>query len=241
MIATQEIYQRSNTVHHPISFATILIIEDDEEILELETFHLEKEGYKVLPFHSTKNVEQLLENESIDLMLIDRKLPGIEGADFVRYIRDKGFEIPIMFVSGKSKDTDVVEGYMSGCDDYLRKPFHIQEFLCRIKAILRRTNVAEPEHLNYRDIKMDLSQRKVYIDKEEISLTKLEFNLLKFFIAHQNRILDREYLLRHVWGEDALKQKRTVNVTLNRLKKKIDPTGSKEYITAIHGIGYKLS
>ena len=227
--------------HNPISFATILIIEDDEEILELETYHLEKEGYKVLAFHSTKNVEQLLENDSIDLMLIDRKLPGIEGADFVRYIRDKGFEIPIMFVSGKSKDSDVVEGYRSGCDDYLRKPFDIQEFLCRIKAILRRTNIAQAEYLSYRDIKMDLSQRKVYINEEEISLTKLEFNLLKFFIEHQNRILDREYLLRHVWGEDALKQKRTVNVTLNRLKKKIDPNGIKEYITAIHGIGYKLS
>ncbi len=241
MIAIQEKYQRSSMMHNPISFATILIIEDDAEILELETYHLEKEGYEVLAFNSTKNVEQLLRDESIDLMLIDRKLPGIEGADFVRYIRDKGIEVPIMFVSGKSKDSDIIEGYMSGCDDYLRKPFHIQEFLCRIKAILRRTSASELAYLQYRDIYMDLTQRKVYIDDDEIPLTKLEFNLLKFFIEHQNRILEREYLLRHVWGEDALKQKRTVNVTLNRLKKKIDPNGTKEYITAIHGIGYKLS
>lgn len=219
--------------------ATILIIEDDSELLELEAFHLQKEGFKVMGFSSTKNVEKALDT-SVDLMLVDRKLPGIEGSDFVRYIRDKGIEIPVIFVSGKDKDIEIEEGFLRGGDDYICKPFNMNEFIYRIKAILKRTNALQHERLNYRDIVMDLNERKTYIEGFEVILTKLEFNLLSFLIKHKNRILERDYLLRHVWNDDEVKQKRTVNVTMNRLKKKIDPQNIKQYIHSVHGIGYKF-
>ncbi len=219
--------------------ATILIVEDDSELLELETYHLEKEGFKVLGFSSTKGVEKSL--DGVDLMVIDRKLPDIDGCDYVRYLRDRGIYIPVIFVSAKVSDAEIEEGFLSGGDDYLRKPYNIKELIFRIKAIINRTNRMHTcQRLTFRDIMIDVDNRKCYISNKDINLTKLEFNLLSFFIEHKNKILERDYLLRQVWGDEELKQKRTVNVTINRLKKKIDPTNEKGYIEAIHGIGYKL-
>lgn len=220
--------------------ATILIIEDNEDLLELEAFHLIKEGYKVIGITSTKEAESILE-EGIDLMLVDRTLPRIEGSEFVSYLRDKGVTIPVMFVSAKDKDDEIEEGFICGGDDYLRKPFNIKELLYRVKAILRRTNSIEHERLIARDIVMDFNTRKTYIDNMEVELTKLEFELLSVFIKNKNRALEREYLLKNIWNDNEGTQKRTVNVTINRLKKKIDPLEEKEYIVPVRGIGYKFN
>lgn len=219
--------------------ATILIIEDNEDLLELEEFHLRKEGYKVIGVTSTKEVEAMLE-QGVDLMLVDRTLPRIEGSEFVAYLRDKGVTTPVMFVSAKDKDEEIAEGYLCGADDYLRKPFNMQELLHRVKAILRRTNSIEYERLIARDIIMDFNTRKTYVESNEVELTKLEFELLSLFIKNKNRALERDYLLQNVWNENGSTQKRTVNVTINRLKKKIDPQEKKEYIIPVRGIGYKF-
>jgi len=220
--------------------ATILVIEDDEDLLELEEFHLVKEGYRVIGVTSTKEVETILEAQNIDLMLVDRNLPRVEGSEFVKYLRDKGMTIPVMFVSAKDKDEEIIEGYMCGADDYLRKPFNMKELLCRVKAILRRTNSIEHERLIARDIIMDFNTRKTYVENSEVELTKLEFELLTLFIKNKNRALDRDYLLQNVWNDNESTQKRTVNVTINRLKKKIDPYEEKEYIIPVRGVGYKF-
>jgi DNA-binding response OmpR family regulator len=220
--------------------ATILSIEDNEDLLELETFHLLKEGYKVIGATSIKGVESILEQENIDLMLVDRTLPRVEGSEFVSYLRDKGVTIPVMFISAKDRDEEIEEGFLRGGDDYLRKPFNMKELLYRVKAILRRTNAIEHERLTARDIIMDFNTRKTYIDNEEVELTKLEFELLSLFIKNKNRALKREYLLQNIWHDNESTQKRTVNVTINRLKKKIDPHEDKEYIVPVRGIGYKF-
>jgi len=220
--------------------ATILIIEDNEDLLELEEFQLHKEGYKVIGVTSTKEVESILEQENIDLMLVDRTLPRVEGSEFVSYLRDKGVTTPVMFVSAKDKDDEIEEGFVRGGDDYLRKPFNIKELLYRVKAILRRTSSIEYERLTARDIVMDFNIRKTYIENKEVDLTKLEFELLSLFMKNKNRALNREYLLQNIWNDNEATQKRTVNVTINRLKKKIDPQDDKEYIVPVRGIGYKF-
>ena len=219
--------------------ATILIIEDNEDLLELEEFHLMKEGYRVIGLTSTKEVESILK-EGVDLMLVDRTLPQVEGSEFVSYLRDKGVTVPVMFVSAKDTDEEIEEGFIRGGDDYLRKPFNIKELLYRVKAILRRTSAIEHDRLTARDIVMDFNTRKTYIDNDEVELTKLEFELLSLFIQNKNRALEREYLLQNIWNDNEATQKRTVNVTINRLKKKIDPQEDKEYIVPIRGIGYKF-
>ena len=222
------------------SVATILIIEDNEDLLELEIFHLRKEGYRVIGVTSTEEVESLLE-QGVDLMLVDRTLPRIEGSEFVSILRHKGVTTPVMFISAKDKDKDVEEGYLCGGDDYLRKPFNMNELLYRVKAILRRTNCMGYERISARDIVMDFDTRKTFIEENEVLLTKLEFELLCLFITNKNRALDRAYLLEKLWGNREEVQKRTVNVTINRLKKKIDPDDVKAYIVPVRGIGYKFS
>lgn len=221
--------------------ATILIIEDDKDLLELESYHLEKEGYKVIPLLNTTKVEATLKTQDIDLMLVDRVLPTIDGAEFVSYLRDKGVVTPVMFISAKNKDSDVEEGYRSGGDDYLRKPFNFNELLFRVKAILKRTSAIEVDRVMARDIMMDFNSRKTYIGDREVGLTKLEFELLALFIQNKERVLDRDVILKKIWKDQVDTQKRTVNVTINRLKKKIDPDESKRYIVPIRGIGYKFN
>jgi len=222
------------------TIATILIVEDDTDILELETFHLIKEGYKIIGRSCTKEVENILNKETIDLILMDRTLPRVEGSEFIGYLRDKGITTPVMFISAKDKAQEIEEGFLQGADDYLTKPFNIKELLLRVRAILRRTNNIESSRVVARDIIMDSNTRKTYIDKKEVSLTKLEFELLRFFIQNQNRVLERNHLLKEIWKDQIETQKRTINVTINRLKKKIDPLESKNYIMAIRGIGYKF-
>lgn len=221
--------------------ATILIIEDDKDILELESFHLHKEGYKVIGLDSTHGAESLLEQEDVDLMLVDRTLPRVEGSEFVGYLRDKGVEIPVMFVSAKDSDEEIEEGYRCGGDDYLCKPFNIKELICRVRAILKRTSSIMQERIGARDIVMDFNTRKIYVSKQEVDLTKLEFELLSLFIKNKNRALDRMYILKHIWRDQLDTQKRTVNVTINRLKRKIDPQNTKNYILPVRGIGYKFN
>ena len=220
---------------------TIVIIEDEEDLLELLEYNLQIAGFETIGFLSTKGVKKLLEEEKIDLMIVDRNLPHIEGSEFVKKLRESGTNIPTIFATAKDSDMDIEEGFERGCDDYLTKPYNIKELILRIKAILKRTNPTILEKIEFKDILLDMKSRKVYVQKREIELTKLEFDLLKTLIENKNSVLNREYLLTHVWKDETYYQDKTVNVAVNRLKKKIDPNGDKEYIKSIWGVGYTLS
>jgi len=221
--------------------ATIVIVEDEEDILELIEYNLEKHNYETVGFLSTKNVSQVLEEESIDLLIMDRNLPGVEGSDFVASIRAKGVDIPVIFLTAKNKDSDIEEGFEAGADDYITKPFNMKELILRIKAILKRSKKDfDKEIITYRDMNLNISSRQLHIDGKFIDLTKLEFDLLYALINNQTIVLNREYLLEHVWGGDDFYQDRTVNVAINRLKEKIDPQKNKEYIKTVRGVGYTL-
>ncbi len=219
--------------------ATILIIEDNEDLFEFEAFHLGKEGYRVIGLPSTKEAASALE-EGVDLIVLERMLDFTEGGGFVSRLRNKGVTTPVIFVSGKNEEGDIEEGFKCGGDDYLMKPFNMKELICRIKAILRRTSSVEYGRLRVRDVVMDFTTRQAFIQNSEVELTKLEFNLLGIFLKNKNKALERNYLLQHVWNNNEETQKRTINVTINRLKKKIDPVNEKKYIVPIRGIGYKF-
>lgn len=220
---------------------TIVIIEDEEDLLELLEYNLQKAGLETIGFLSTKNVEKLLEEEKIDLMIVDRNLPHIEGSEFVKQLRESGINIPTIFATAKDSDEDIEEGFERGGDDYLTKPYNMKELIFRIKAILKRTNPTSLDKVEFKDILLDMKSRKVYVSKHEIDLTKLEFDLLKTLIENKNSVLNREYLLTHVWKDETYFQDKTVNVAVNRLKKKIDPQGTKEYIKSVWGVGYTVS
>ena len=218
----------------------IVIIEDEEDILELLEYHLLKQGYAVTGFLNTENVEQFLNEEDVSLLIVDRNLPHIEGSEFIKYLRDIGYDTPVIFLTAKDKDSDIDEGFQRGGDDYITKPFRIKELLFRIEAILKRSGAKQQKRLKYRDLLLDIEKRTLTINNQIIEITNLDFNLLHLFIKNANQPLERE-LLRECWGmdkEDA--HNKTINVAINRLRKKIDPDGSKEYIVPIWGIGYKL-
>jgi len=215
----------------------IVIIEDEEDILELLEYHLQKSGYQTMGFTSTQNVEQFIEEENPSLLIVDRNLPNVEGSEFVKELRDKGYDVPVIFLTAKNSDTNIDEGFMRGGDDYITKPFRMREVLHRIQAILKRSGFSEQSKLKHRDLLLDIEERKLSINGESIQLTNMEFNLLHTFIKNANKPLQREFLIEEVSEES---QGKTINVAINRLKSKIDPDGSKKYIISIWGVGYKL-
>ncbi len=219
----------------------IVIIEDEKDILELLEYHLQKAGYATMGFLSTNNVEQFLEEEEPSLLIVDRNLPGCEGSEFVAELRKYGCTTPVIFLTAKDKDQDIEDGFERGGDDYITKPFKPKELLLRVQALLRRSGAITNNQIKYRDLVLHLANRSLMIDNNEIELSNLEFKLLYTFVKSPKNTLDRDYLRDEVWGDDSLNfNDKTINVTMNRLKKKIDPTGEKKYFLPVWGVGYKL-
>jgi DNA-binding response OmpR family regulator len=220
--------------------AHIVIIEDEPDLLELEEYHLRKAGYEVTGLLSTRHARRLLEEEAVDLLIVDRNLPGVEGSEFVAKLRAEGYELPVIFVSAKDQPHDIEEGFGRGADDYLTKPFNMNELLLRVGAILRRTRQATRSMLSHRDIRLDLDRHIALIADTPVELSRLEFDLLRFFLRHPGVPLRRDQLLEGVWGEGVAAKDKTVNVTINRLLARIDPERTRHYITPVRGVGYCL-
>ncbi|MEA2047963.1 MAG: response regulator transcription factor [Campylobacterota bacterium] len=219
----------------------IVVIEDEQDILELLEYHLEKEGYSVTGFLSAENVERFLEEENPALMIVDRNLPGVEGSEFVTQMREHGYDMPVMFLTARDKESDLIEGFTSGGDDYMTKPFSAKELLLRIASLLKRSGARSTDKVKYRDLILDLQKRQLSVEDHCIELTNLEFKLLYTFVKNPHQPLDRDFLRDEVWGDDSTNfHDKTINVAMNRLKKKIDPTASKEYFAPVWGVGYKL-
>lgn len=221
--------------------ANIVIVEDEEDLLELLEYNLQKEGYETVGFLNIKGVAQIIDEEDVDLLIMDRNLPGVEGSEFVAELREEGMDTPVIFLSAKDKESDIEDGFLRGGDDYITKPFNMKELLLRIRSILKRTSKKfQDGKLSYRDLVLDKSNRTLSVDGRQVDVTKLEFDLLSEFIINKNSVLERDHLLQNVWGDSESYQYKTVNVAINRLKEKIDPDKTKEYIQTVRGVGYKL-
>ncbi len=217
---------------------TILIVEDEEDILELMEFILKKERYDVIGFKDANRIKDILEEEDIDLILMDRNLPSCEGSLKVKELRDEGYDTPVIYVSAKDSSEDIIDGFDRGGDDYITKPFDHNELLARVKAVIKRSK-KDIEILKFRDIIYNLQTAQVFVKDKEVKLSKLEKKLLLELLKNSNRVLSREELLESVW-EDNTKQIKTVNVAVKRLKEKIDPKNEEHYIQSIRGEGYIL-
>ncbi len=216
---------------------TILIVEDEEDILDLMEYTLTKDGYDVITCIDTSNVRDMLDEEDISLILMDRNLPNIEGSSYVSTLRKDGYNQPVIFVSAKGSSDEILEGFESGADDYITKPFNLNELKARVKALIKRTQKVQ-DFIKFRDITYRSSNKTFTIDGTDIKLTHLEHNLLLEFMKNQNVLLSRDILLERVWKDSINKQLKTVNVAIKRLKENIDPSGEKNYIQAVRGEGY---
>ncbi len=220
--------------------ALIVIIEDERDLLDLLEYHLEKEGYETFASLTVGPVKKLLEEELPDLMIVDRNLPGVEGSEFVRQLREQGIEVPVIFLTAKVAESEIEEGFLRGGDDYITKPFNFKELLLRVRAVLRRSKPEESGAVRYRDITIRPRSHEVFVGERPVELTKLEFDLLLELVKNRNIVLSRDQLLERVWGDVGDYQDRTVNVAVNRLKEKIDPDKSKNYIKSVRGVGYQM-
>jgi DNA-binding response OmpR family regulator len=215
---------------------TILIVEDEPDILELLEYTLDKE-YEVIGCLDTTNVINILDEEDIDLILMDRNLPNVEGSIFIQELRAKGYNQNVIYLTAKDADENVIEGFNRGADDYITKPFNIDILKARIKSVINRTK-KNLEIIKARDIVYNSEKKKFSIDNIEISLTHLEHDLLLEFLKNCDILLSRDVLLENVWEDSVDVKSKTVNVAIKRLKEKIDPSGKKEYIKSVRGEGY---
>jgi len=221
--------------------ALIVIVEDEEDILELVEYTLQKEGYDTIGFLNTQKLFQIMDEEDVDLIIMDRNLPAIEGASVIKDLRQNGYDTPVIFLTAKDAPKDILEGFEVGGDDYITKPFDINEFVLRVHALLKRTKNSYEDNLRVRDIVYKAQSKDIFIENQKLNLTKLELNLLLEFMKNRNILLTREYLLNAVWGYSQEKKEKSVNVAIKRLKAKIDPNKSKDYIKSIRGEGYIFS
>lgn len=217
---------------------TILIVEDEEDILELLEYTLQKAGFETIGFlNISSTITKVLEEENIDLILMDRNLPGYEGSAFIEEIKAKGYNNPVIYVTAKDAEKDILEGFDRHADDYITKPFNLKELIARVKAVIKRTS-KNIELLKIKDIVYKASNKKFYIEEKAVELTHLEHDLFLEFFKNKDILLSREHLLETVWEDSFDKKLKTVNVAIKRLKEKIDKDGTKEYIKAVRGEGY---
>ena len=216
----------------------ILLVEDEEDILELLEYTLQKAGYDTIGcLDVNQSVLDMLDEENIDLILMDRNLPGSDGINFIKKVKSKGYNIPVIYVTAKDKDEDILEGFDSHADDYITKPFNLKELCARVNAVIKRSS-KEIEILKVKDILYKTSNKRFYINENEIELTHLEHDLLLEFVKNRDILLSREHLLETVWEDSFDKKLKTVNVAIKRLKAKIDPDAKKDYIKSVRGEGY---
>lgn len=212
----------------------ILIVEDDKAICDLISINLEIVGYEVYKASDGCIAKDLIEEKSLDLILLDVMLPKIDGFTLISKIRNKN--IPIIFVTAKDSVLDRVKGLRLGADDYIVKPFEIIELIARIEAVLRRYD-ASPQNFIFKNIEVLYDQRIVKLDGEQIELTYKEFDLLILFIQNKNIALSRDQILEKVWGFDYTGESRTVDIHVQRLRDKLN---LKDDIKTVFKVGYRF-
>ncbi|AZJ20764.1 response regulator transcription factor [Bacillus mobilis] len=218
----------------------ILIIEDEESLADFLELELKYEGYKVdIQFDGRKGLEAALET-NYDLILLDLMLPGLNGLEVCRRLRATK-NTPIIMLTARDSIMDRVTGLDSGADDYLPKPFAIEELLARMRVIFRREEHIENKHvssLTFKDLQLQIESRTITKGNEEIELTNKEFELLLMFMKNINRVLTRDVLLDQVWGYDAMVETNIVDVYVRYLRNKLHSVDKEEYIQTVRGAGY---
>ncbi len=222
-----------------MSGETILVVDDEANILELARMYLEKESFRVETARDGARALSMVEQRPPALMVLDLMLPEVDGWEVCRRIRARS-DLPILMLTARDDDIDKIVGLELGADDYLTKPFNPRELVARVKAILRRTNRRSPVErpIQQGDLRVDPAGRQVWVGDAPVRLRTKEFDLLVALLEHKNIVLSREQLLNLVWGFDFLGQTRTVDMHIAHLRDKLQE--SEVVIETVWGVGYKL-
>lgn len=222
------------------AMALIYIVEDDESIREIETIALKNSNYIVSAFENAKEFYKKLDELVPDLILLDVMLPDESGYDIVRKLRKRPAtqDIPIIMVTAKTTEMDMIKGLDGGADDYIKKPFSIMELITRVKALLRRTAKDEPKLLKLDDLVIDHERHMVSVNNEPVDLTYKEYELLRLLMGSQGIVMTREVIMRSVWDTDFEGETRTVDMHIKTLRHKLGDYGSR--IKTVRNVGYVI-
>jgi phosphate regulon transcriptional regulator PhoB len=226
--------------------ARILIVDDEEDLLDLVAYNLEVSGYQVLRATTGRTALESVQRARPDLVVLDVMLPDLQGFEVLRLLRsrDASRTLPVILLTARGEEPDVLVGFELGADDYIAKPFSPRELLARIRAVLKRSRGqdAPRPRLRFADLEVDLDAHRVYRDGEEIALAPQEYRLLAFLSTHPNRVYSREALLQHAWDPDVYVDPRTVDVHVRRLRSRIesDPSAPR-WIETVRGAGYRFN
>lgn len=220
--------------------ALIYIIEDDDSIREIEEFALQNSGHKVLGFTCAKDFYKKLNEVIPDLCLVDIMLPDENGNEIVRKLRNNSDtkKLPVIMVTAKTTELDLVKGIEDGADDYIKKPFSVMELISRVKALLRRTLTEEVKELKLDELTINNEKHEVSIDGQIIELTYKEYELLSLFIMNKGLVLTRDTIMDQVWGTDYEGESRTIDMHVKTLRQKLGEYGAR--IKTIRNVGYVI-
>ncbi|WP_311538291.1 response regulator transcription factor [uncultured Anaerococcus sp.] len=215
----------------------IYVVEDDKAIRNLVAYALGEKGYEVKTFEDGLKIVDIIRDEPCDLLLLDLMLPGKDGVEILKEIREFS-DLPVIILTAKTDEFDKVLGLESGADDYISKPFSILELLSRIKAVLRRSSKKDTDHINYKNLSINTKKRTVKVDGEKIDLTYKEFEMLNLFMNNLSNVITRDDFLIKIWGYDYQGETRTVDVHIASLRSKLKDAG--KYIKTVRNLGYKF-
>lgn len=220
----------------------ILVVEDERKVAKALKEGLEAERYQVTVAHTGEEGFYLLNSQTFDLVLLDLMLPGRDGFEIVKTLREKGLQTPVLILTARDTVDDRVLGLDSGADDYLVKPFAFPELLARIRALLRRGRIGQVLRLELADLGMDLVTRKVTRNGRTIELTAREFELLEYLLRNQGHVVSREMLARDIWQETtrATPLDNVIDVHMARLRRKMDDPFDKKLLKTVRGVGFIL-
>lgn len=218
----------------------VLVVEDEDSLRELITFNLTKAGFDVVEAENANDALIFIEEITPDIILLDIMMPGLKGTQFLQLLKNtpKYSSIPVIIISARSTENDIVEGLELGADDYITKPFSMKVLIAKIKILLRRVSTKQENIIHYKGIYVDMDKYKVFIDNKEVTLTYKEFELLVFLLKHPKKVFTRSQLLSNIWGYDADIFTRTVDSHISSLRKKLEEKG--EIIKSIPKIGYMV-
>ena len=223
--------------------AHILLVEDEDDIVTLLRYTLEREGFRVSVATNGEEALLLCREQAPDLVLLDWMLPLLSGSEVCRQLRraDDTAEIPVIMLTARGEETDRVRGLNAGADDYITKPFSLVEVVARIRAVLRRTRPgSQAGRLSFADVAMDLASHRVVRNGRTVRLGPTEFRLLRHFLEYPRRVFSRTQLLDRVWGRDVCVELRTVDVHIRRLRKALNGNGEEDLIRTVRSAGYAL-
>lgn len=220
--------------------ATILIAEDDRAAREALERALRFEGYAVLAARDGGEALEFLTSETPDVVLLDVMMPSIDGLTVCRRLRDRGMDLPVLMLTARHEISDRVAGLDAGADDYLVKPYALDELLARVRALLRRTSVTGSENQNYvlDDLRMDTSARRVTRGDRVVDLTKTEFDLLELLLHNADIVLTRDLIYERIWGYDFETGSKSLDVYIGYLRRKLEADGASRVIHTVRGVGY---